>query len=217
MQPIDQPEGESAVPVAPWRLQGSACLSLWRMPAAELGLLAPDPALPLITLAGNAFLATVWAQYTGGTLSYNELAVAVLVRGKGLLAPAASITAIWVDNAVSAEGGRRLWHIPKALARFQTLNSADFTFSSQMTIDDHATAQLGFRLKTALPGRPNLSGFVVQPSRGGPLRTRCTVSGKLCTGHANWKFSADGPLAVLDGRKPLVTVYISEMNATFGV
>ena len=217
MQQIDEPEGESAVPVAPWRLQGTACLSLWRLPPAELGVLAPDPALPLFTFACNAFVATIWAKYTGGTLSYDELAVAVLVRGKGLLVPAASVTAIWVDDAVSAEGGRRLWHIPKALACFDTSDEADRGFVSRMMLDDQSTAKLRFKPKTMLPGRPELSGFVIQPGKSGPLRTRCTVNGKMCIGRAHWEFAETGPLAQLHSRKPLVSVGVDEMDTAFGV
>lgn len=217
MQQIDEPEGESAVPVAPWRLQGAACLSLWRLPPAELGVLAPDPALPLFTFAGNAFVAIIWAKYTGGTLSYDELAVAVLVRGKGLLVPAASVTAIWVDDAVSAEGGRRLWNIPKALASFETSSEADHGFVGRMTLDGQSIAQLRFEPKTLLPGRHDLSGFVIQTGKGGPLRTRCAVNGKLCTGRAQWEFAGAGPLAPLHGRKPLVSFSVGHMDAAFGV
>lgn len=219
VQQKPETKGEFAkpVPVAPWRLYGVAYLSLWRVPAAELGALTPDSGLPLFTLAGSAFVTTLWAEYTGGTLSYNELATAVLVRGKGLLAPAASVTAIWVDDAVSAEGGRRLWCIPKTLGHFETSGDANRCFASELTLDDQSIAQLRFETKTALPGRPNLSGFVIQPSSGGPLRTRCAVSGKLFTGQADWDFACAGALAVLSGRKPLMSLCINDMEAMFGL
>lgn len=102
-----QDDPVAAIPGAPWHLQGAACVSLWRLPLAELGMLAPPPGLRCLTVGGSAFVATIWAQYSGGTLCYDELAVAVLVRGKGLLVPAGTVTAIWVDDVVSAEGGRR--------------------------------------------------------------------------------------------------------------
>lgn len=217
MQQMNQPDDAGVIPPAPWRLQGLACLSLWRVLPSELGVLSPDPALPLFTLAGSAFVATIWARYTGGTLRYNELAVAVLVRGRGLLAPAASVTAIWVDDAVSAEGGRRLWHIPKALAHFASVSEAGQVFSGSMTLDGEPAAQMRFKPRMSLPGRPALSGFVIQPGSGGPLRTRCTVSGKLRIGRAHWEFATAGPLGSLQGRKPLVSVCINEMDAEFGV
>lgn len=217
MQHMDPSQGEHIVPAAPWGLHGSACISLWRIPHAKLGALMPDATLPLFTLAGSAFVVTVWARYTGGTLRYDELAAAVLVRGQGLLAPAASITAIWVDDVVSAEGGRRLWNIPKAIGSFQGIDGDGCNFSGQMTLDLHLAAKLDFKPKTTLPGGLDLSGFVIQPSQGGPLRTRCTVSGKLSTGQADWTFSAVSPLSVLNGRRPLVSVCLKEMNAMFGV
>lgn len=204
------------IPDAPWHLQGAACLSLWRLPRAELGMLAPHPDLPLLTLGDGVGVVTIWAQYSGGTLRYDELAVAVLVRGRGLWLPAGSVTAIWVDDPVSAEGGRRLWHIPKALAEFDRV-AADEEFAGKMKIDGREMATLRFQPGLSMPGRPGLSGFVIQPGRGGPLRTRCWVQGSLCVGKAEWAFDSTGPLAALHSRKPVLTMGIREMEASFGV
>ncbi len=210
-------EGEVArIPDAPWHLQGAACLSLWRLPRGELGMLAPHPDLPLLTLGESVVVVTIWAQYSGGTLRYDELAVAVLVRGRGLWLPAGSVTAIWVDDAVSAEGGRRLWHIPKALAEFDRF-AVDKEFAGKMRIDGRQVAALRFQPGRSIPGRPGVSGFVIQPGRGGPLRTRCRVQGSLCMGTAEWVFDSTGPLAVLHGRKPLLSLGVHEMEASFGV
>lgn len=205
-----------AFPLAPWHLRGAACMSLWQLPVTALGQLAPDPGLPLLEIAGKAFIATIWACYSGGTLRYDELAVAVLVRGKGLLMPAGSVTAIWVNDSTSAEGGRHLWHIPKALARFQTQVS-ERSFSGTMMLDDGATAALSFEAGVAMPFRTGMSGFVIQPGIGGPLRTRCRVKGVLHTGRANWTIDPSGPLAVLHGRQPLLSVGIRAMDAAFGI
>ena len=211
------PENEQATfPLAPWHLHGAACMSLWRLPETALGQLVPDAGLPLFKVAGNAFIATIWAQYSGGTLRYDELAIEVLVRAKGLLVPAGSVTAIWVNNVISAEGGRRLWHIPKALARFETLVS-ERRFTGTMTLDDLSAVALNFEAGGALPGRPAMSGFVIQPGVGGPRRTRCTVRGTLRMGRAYWTIDPSGPLAVLHGRQPLLSVGISGMDAAFGV
>lgn len=210
------PEHDAAIPFAPWHLRGAACLSLWRLPETALGTLAPDSGLPLVTVAGNAFMVTIWAQYSGGTLRYDELAFAVLVRGKGLLVPAGSVTAIWVDNAVSMHGGRRLWGIPKAMARFETLVS-ERELTGTMWLEEQRVAALRFEAGTALPGRYALSGFVIQPGVGGPLRTRCTVKGALRMGRAHWTIDPSGPLALLHGRQPLFSVGISSMDAAFGV
>jgi hypothetical protein len=211
-----EPSDEAAIPGAPWLLHGAASLSLWRLPRDDLGVLAPDPNLPLLLVGRSVFVATIWAQYNGGTLCYDELAVAVLMRGKGLGVPAATITAIWVDDAVSAEGGRQLWHIPKAMAQFDTV-AVDRTFAGKMMIEGQQVATLRFQPGLSVPGRLGLSGFAIQPGTGGPLRTRCTVKGALCMGKADWVFDATGPLAVLHGRKPLFSLGIRNMEAAFGV
>jgi hypothetical protein len=216
---VDETIGEDeqrVFPDAPWHLQGAACMSLWRVPVRELGQLAPIPDLRLTTVAGNAFIATVWARYSDGSLRYDELAIAVLVRGSGLLVPAGSVTAIWVNNPVSAEGGRYLWHIPKELADFETLAS-DRQFTGTMALDDQPVAQLHFEAGAAVPGRLRASGFVIQPGAGGPLRTRCTARGGLRLGRAQWTISPSGPLAVLHGRQPLLSVSVNAMDAEFGV
>lgn len=212
-----QDDPAAAIPGAPWHLQGAACVSLWRLPLAELGMLASPPGLRCLTVGGSAFVATIWAQYSGGTLRYDELAVAVLVRGKGLRVPAGTVTAIWVDDVVSAEGGRRLWNIPKALARFATTVAADNGFAGRMSLDGEQLAALRFEPGVAVSGRLGLSGFVIQPGNGGPLRTRCTIKGALRMGRAHWEFSASGPLAALHGRQPMFSLGISEMDAAFGV
>lgn len=207
---------ETSIPNAPWRLQGAACLSLWRLPYAELGTLAPAVGLRCLTVGGHAFVAAIWAQYTGGTLHYDELAFAVLIRSKGLLIPAGTVTAIWVDDPVSAAGGRRLWHIPKALARFETTD-ANKAFAGRMLVNGLQVAALRFKPGPGLPGRPGLSGFVIQPGSGGPLRTRCSLRGELRTGRAHWDFAESGPLGVLHGRQPLFSVRVGEMSAEFGI
>lgn len=216
MDAMNSEHEQAAFPCAPWQLRGAACLSMWKLPETALGQLAPDPGLPILKIAGNAFIATIWAQYSGGTLRYDELAVAVLVRGKGLLVPAGSVAAIWVNDAMSAEGGRRLWHIPKVLARFETLAS-ERAFTGTMMLDDQFVAALSFEADAALPVRPRMSGFVIQPGIGGPLRTRCTVKGALCLGRAHWTIDPAGPLAALHGRRPLLSVGLRAMDAAFGV
>jgi hypothetical protein len=169
-------------------------------------------------LAGHALVATVFATYSGGTLRYDELATAVLVRGRGLLVPAGTVTDIWVDDPVSAAGGRRLWRIPKKIARFEAeARDDEQTFAGRMLITDQIVASLQFEPKMALPGRLAMSGFVIQPGRGGPLRTRCAVAGKGIIGRARWEFAASGPLGFLCGRKPLISVRVCELEASFGV
>ncbi|MFL9813240.1 acetoacetate decarboxylase family protein [Stutzerimonas sp. VN223-3] len=205
-----------SVPAAPWELHGSACLSLWRARAAELPVAAAG--IPYISVAGHVLVATVFATYSGGTLRYDELATVVLVRGRGLLMPAGMVKDIWVNDPIAAAGGRHLWHIPKKIARFETeCRDDEQSFTGRMFITDERMASLQFDPKTALPGRLAVSGFVIQPGRGGPLRTRCAVAGKILVGRARWEFAASSPLGFLYGRKPLLSIRVCELQASFGV
>ncbi|MGW7001948.1 acetoacetate decarboxylase family protein [Streptomyces sp. NPDC054933] len=71
----------------------------------------------LAPLVGRCRLAIVLVRYESGTLRYDEFALGSLVRRGhriGLL-----IHRIWVDDPASLWGGRRLWGIPKELARFR--------------------------------------------------------------------------------------------------
>lgn len=206
-----------AYPPAPWRLTGTACVSGWRVPTREL---PPPPAgLAYATLGDNALLLTVWATYLpGGTLAYNELAVAVVVRGHGMLAPAATVTQIWVDDERSAAGGRTLWAIPKQLGDFVIEpHHDDRHFAGQLTAEGQRVATVRFEPNLSLPGQPSASGFVIQPNDCGLQRTRCRAGGRLVTGRARWDFAPVGPLGFLNGRSPLFSARVRDLQAAFGI
>ncbi|WP_421683779.1 acetoacetate decarboxylase [Stutzerimonas urumqiensis] len=207
----------SAFPEAPWHLTGSACVSAWRVPTRDL---PPAPTgLAYATLADNALVFTVWAAYLpGGTLAYNELAVAVAVRGHGMLAPAGTVTQIWVDEPRSVAGGRQLWSIPKVLGEF-ALKPGDEErgFRGRLNADGRAVASVRFDPTMRLPGQPSASGFVIQPGPCGLQRTRCRGRGRVVTGRANWDFAATGPLGYLHGRTPLFSLGVRDLQASFGI
>jgi len=204
-------------PGAPWHLQGQACVSLWRVPRRVLPIAARG--LRYAAWGEHALLFTIWASYQpGGTLAYDEFAVAVPVRGTGSLA-ACTVIHIWVSDAASAAGGRHLWAIPKMVGSFDTqpAGEAGRVFSGQLHEDGRAIASLRFEHGVAWPGRPCMSGFVVQAGEGGPIRTRCTANGSLATGRATWSFAADGPLAYLNGHRPLVSARVNDLRLACGV
>lgn len=206
---------EVEFPPAPWRLHGTACVSLWRVPARLLPEAAAD--IRYVTLAGQALVVTAWVNYqSGGTLAYDELAVAALVRGAGRYNPACTVTHIWVDSPVSAAGGRQLWAIPKQLAEFD----GQFSGSSHTM---HATAE-GSRLASLsvtecmrLPGSPPLRGFIIQRRENGLAVTRCRASGNVRLARASWDFPTSSPLAFLAGRKPLTSMLVTGLNGAFGL
>ncbi|WP_028238963.1 acetoacetate decarboxylase family protein [Stutzerimonas azotifigens] len=211
------PQDSATFPNAPWHLTGSACLSAWRVPAR---VLPPVPqGLDYLRLGDTALLITAWARYQpGGTLAYNELAVAVPVRGGGLLLPACTVTQIWVDDERAAQGGKKLWCLPKQRGAFEIESLEDErTFAARAAFDGQALASLRFEPAIAVPGRPSASGFVVQCNEAGPVRTRCRGRARLVQGRALWDFAPAGPLGFLHGRQPLFSVRLRDLEASFGV
>ncbi|MDX3906357.1 MAG: acetoacetate decarboxylase family protein [Pigmentiphaga sp.] len=204
-----------AYPAAPWILFGSAWVSLWKVPGRALPPAATG--LRYAQWADQALLFTIWASYApGSTVQYDELAVAVPVRGAGLLA-ACTVSQIWVSDAVAAEGGCGLWGIPKVVGSFDAPPDDNRGYARHLSEAGRDVAALRFEPGSTWPGRPKLKGFVVQVGEGGPLRTRCSVSGKVAGGRAIWDFPLDGPLAYLHGRQPLFSVQISDMQLACGI
>lgn len=207
----------STIPPAPWHLHGSMLISLWRLPADELELPVASGARPLV-VAGNALIATAWAQYqSGGTLSYNELLHATAVKAAGLLTPACTVTPIWVDDAIAAYGGRVLWAIPKQLADFQVngLPEAGRQYSAAIAGRPLATARTDSGRRWFLPLRTTL--WTLQNSQHGVVRTRCQVRGRLRWCRASWDLAPDSGLGYLRGRRPLISARLERLSAHFGV
>lgn len=197
-------------PTAPWHLCGSACASLWQVPIACLAQPGPAP----LRLGGRLLVLTVWARYTGGTLAYDELAVAVLQRARP--APSLTVGPIWVSDSRAAAGGRALWGIPKVLGQFDSC-TRDRYFSGCMHQAGTAIASLEFTSGLALPGRLPLAGHALQHGAGEQLcSTRCSARGQLVLGKAAWEFAADGPLSFLRGRRPLASLRLESLALVFG-
>lgn len=205
------------IPPAPWHLRGSACVSLWRVPLALLP--APPSGVTYHSVAGQAFVVTAWVNYLpGGTLSYDELALAVLARSSDEFSPACTVPLIWVNDPVSAAGGRRLWGIPKELAEFAAQPSTDGADSTvHASIAGKPLASLTVTRGVALPGKLPLRGFLLQNGPGGLMRTRCAARGQVRLGRVTWDFARSGPLAFLRARKPLFSVLVSDLQGDFGL
>jgi hypothetical protein len=206
-------------PPEPWHLRGQMYLSVFLIPRRDLPALPPvlDAAVRPVTVGGRVAVGAAWVSYEpGGVLHYKELLSAVLVHERGR--PRVSITDIWVDSVASREGGRRLWGIPKELADF-TLDA-----ETEPLVDATITAPGGgaaigsalVRLKRQLPGRYPL-GFTVAQQLGEQVR-RTPVRGRagLRTATAAWRPEPDGPLAYLAGRRPMLSLAITDFWLTFG-
>jgi hypothetical protein len=229
-------------PPQPWGLTGSIHTSAWLVPLAEVHALL-DPALPTgyrpLTLRGRALVGAAFAHYApGGVLTYQELLLAVVVR-RGLR-PAVTIPAIWVTSAESLAGGRELWAIPKHRARFERSTSSTSSTSPTSptsptggaALEAAATpdlldpgpwpvsgevASVAYRRRALVPGFHRFGLRTAQRLDGRDVITRFQGVARLGLGSARWSFAAEGPFAMLAGRRPLVSLELSRLLIAFGV
>lgn len=196
----------TAYPAEPWDLHGHAYVGAWLLPRS----LVPAPHSPStrpVTLFGRGIVGAAFFVYEQPSpLTYNEIMATVLVRQGWRLR--VSITHIWVDSPASRDGGRELWAIPKDLADFEVAAHTSYVATG--------IGSLALRRVRRLP-RQLPSGFRIAQDQAGSLLVS-PVTGRMRLGVASgrWSFAADGPLAFLAGRKPLVTLAASPFRLLFG-
>ncbi len=213
MTDLDPAETPVAFPPAPWTLTGHMTLLLWNVPTSLVADRVPDGLTPL-SLAGRSLLGTAWVRYDeGGMLAYNELLAAVHVRDGWR--PRQSITDIWVDSAVSRDGGRALWGIPKDLAHFGLLDGR--SFACGLTHPAQATATFRPAPIPATGPRMRAGWSMVQERGGQRVHSRTRLRGRVRPGRASMVVEADGPLGFLARRRPFLALQIIDMQVTFGV
>ncbi len=154
----------------------------------------------------------------GSVLTYRELLVARLLD-----APRRTmrITDIWVDSEVSRDGGRTLWAIPKDLAQFWLHDRARGPVSStslSAAVGGRPIASAQFR---ALSGAALLrTPYAARTSQlrqdGTEVLTSMSGSTRTAPARATWSFDDEGPLAFLAGRRPLITLRLTDVRLTFG-
>ncbi|MEV6342636.1 acetoacetate decarboxylase family protein [Actinoplanes sp. NPDC051851] len=205
-------------PPEPWHLRGQMYLSIFLIPVRSLPPLPEvlGAAVRPLSFGGRAAVGAAWVNYEpGGVLHYRELLSAVLVHERGR--PRVSITDIWVDSVASMEGGRRLWGIPKELADLRVDTDGDLVDASASVPGGGAAIGSSLlRLKRRLPGRLPL-GFTVAQALGGQVK-RTPVRGRSGwrTLTAAWRPDPEGPLAYLAGRRPVLSLAITDFWLTFG-
>jgi hypothetical protein len=209
MAPLQAAAEPADYPPQPWRLVGALDVSVWLIRGRELEF-TPPPGWRPLRLMGRCIVGGAWARYDpGGDLAYRELAVGVAVR-RGLRV-AVTLPWIWVDDARSLHGGRALWAIPKAMARFAEQGG-------RIEAGDEAgrpLAALTRRRGLSLPGRWPVGFTLVQAAAEGARLTPARVTAKLeALSGAGW--SAGGPLAFLDGRRPLFSLRLERAALRFG-
>ena len=224
-------------PPQPWDLRGQLYLSIFAVPRSVLPPL-PEPlgsTVRPVPFGRHALVGAAWVRYEpGGVLHYRELLSAVLVHEGPR--PRVSITEIWVDSVESRDGGRALWGIPKDLAELELRISpggdlvaaastgpepGDRPASSAVATADGSSApapigSASFRGGPRLPGRWPAPLSVAQALGGTVVRTRVRGSAGLRLGGATWRVEAGGPLGYLAGRRPLLSVALTDFRLRFG-
>ena len=212
--------GVVSYPAEPWDLRGQMYLSIWSLPAAQVPRL-PDGLAAVVrpaSVGGRGLVGTAWVVYEpGGVLQYRELLSAVLVRHRA--GPRVSIVDIWVDSRASRDGGRELWGIPKELGELKIDASSaggGGGLTARAWTEAGAIAQASISPGRRCPGRWPIRLLVTQllgrqvkvtPVRGwaGIQRARAT-----------WQVEPDGPLGLLSGRQPVLTVALRDFRIVFG-
>ncbi len=154
----------------------------------------------------------------GGVLRYRELLVARLVRDGST--PRVHVTDMWVDSVTSRDGGRSLWAMPKDLADFHIRDrnvgpTMKTSCDAIITGAPVATARItGGRMPTLRT--PFTFTTAQQREDGETVVAKVSGSAKSLPCLAKWGFGADGPLAWLAGRQPVVSFRMSDFRLSFG-
>jgi hypothetical protein len=211
-------------PPAPWRLRGTAYISLWQVEEELL----PDGCLPRgvapLRMLGRVLVGAAFAVYEpGGVLAYNEVLLAVAAhRG---IRPALTVPHIWVDHPASVAGARAMWNIPKQVAAFQILGSGSTgkrQFEARaVTPEGQLIADLRFRQRAPLPGRWPMYITLVQGSQSGTDETKVQVTNasawaEVSLGIATWRFEQKSVLYFLQGREPFLSLQLNGLSLRIG-
>jgi hypothetical protein len=206
-------DAPSAFPAEPWRLQGDAGGSLWAVPRAAVAGRLPQGVRPL-GWGQRVLLVTAWVCYRGpdSVLSYRELLAAVPVRIGGRIG--LSVAWMWVDDPVSALGGRVLWGMPKEMARFAV--ERDGEVRGCMSVGGAVVTCWRFSPARMLFGRWP-AGFTTAQEVDGLLKlARVRARGRIGHARAAWRFAGNGALGFLQGCAPLLSFRLERMDLVFG-
>jgi Acetoacetate decarboxylase (ADC) len=195
-------------PSPPWQLRGDMWLSVF--PVRSTGT-TDRPA---------GLYAAAFVDYgAGSVLAYRELLVARLVRDRARLR--VTVTDIWVDSETSRAGGRSLWAIPKELADLRVRQRRVGAAARAICTADLAGRPVAAARGTglALPAVPRAPFRLstCQPREDGTTAVAgVSGSARITPCLVRWTFAADGPLAWLHGRQPVLSARLTDFRITFG-
>jgi len=153
-----------------------------------------------------------------GVLTYRELQLARLVRDRAM--PRVHITDIWVDSAASRDGGRALWAIPKELAEIHVAEhpvGPGLRASGDANIGGSAVAAARFTGVRASALRTPFRFSVTQEREDGSgVVTPVSGFARSLPVLGHWDFGANGPLAWLHGRRPVMSFRLGDFRLAFG-
>lgn len=197
-------------PPAPWQLNATAYISLWRIPAAQLDLVRPQR-FRFLQFGGKFLVAAGFAFYEHGSdVQYDEIFFAVLARDRSRIG--LTVPLIWVDSPVSQLAGREMWAIPKQIAQFS--RSQD---SAEAVSEDGALASLRFVPRWSLPWRQGMRIQIMQEAQEGLRTTPVAASTSVEFGQGAWQIPQDSPMRTLGRHRPFLTVRLTGARIRFGV
>ena len=189
-------------PPAPWQLHGQLWVSLFRVRESD------HPGH-----RGGLYGAAFVSYEPPGQLTYSELLVATPTGRR------ATITDIWVDSPDSRDGGRALWAIPKDLAGFARDDAGSrvrrTTWRAEVDGRPAATAQFA-DVSHRAPRTPFRASTHQVREDGSTVLAPIRGSARTLPCRASWSFDDAGPLAWLDGKRPLASFRLRDFSMTFG-
>lgn len=166
---------EAPYPQPPWNMHGRGVFAAFRVPVNELAL--PDGMSP-VTLKGQALGLVAYIEYLEPSpLTYRELifmpSVVRVIAKDGTRKTGYWVSRMYVDSEASMQGGRRLWALPKTLARFSPADGY-----VNIEADDGTKMALSFRAHG--PKLPlETSTTTIQEDEGDWVRFRGEFSARV--------------------------------------
>ncbi|MBD2741286.1 acetoacetate decarboxylase family protein [Coleofasciculus sp. FACHB-1120] len=204
-------------PQAPWTLQGYALQTLHLIDVERSRPFIP-PELEIVSVFPGKTLGGVYLSYygSGSVLEYSELIVIpAMVKYEDKFG--GWVSHIYVDNADSVAGGRRIWGLPKELAEF-TWEKGD---RAGVTVrqGDQLLCSLSYTdalLPISTWWRQPLMGTAFSSQNYNLLFFKSQFESQLKAMSGKLEIPAASPFSQLNLGQPLLTVYCDQMNLVVG-